>query len=308
MILTDQSQLSADEMAEVAAVIAASTAADHGSPVSEATLLRVRFPDRYQQVRHVVAREAGLVVGYGVLIPTEGPRPMVGEVAVHPRERGHGVGHEVVGRLLSLAGNAGLALWAHGRHAPAAALARSMGFDRQRCLLHMRRSLTTGLSDAPLPAGYRVRTFRPGVDDAAFLVANAAAFKDLPDQGGWDEADLTARLAEPWFDPAGFFLVEATSQPRPSDPQPRPLAGFHWTKLHPPQPLGEIYVLAVTPPHQGRGLAAPLALLGLRHLQDMGANTAMLYVDEANITAVRLYQQLGFSVWDVDVLYARDPA
>lgn len=288
--------LRADELADVNRTIAEATAADDRSPVSEETLLHLRIPDLDQRVQHVLAEADNRIVGYGVLIPTDGPQPQVAEIAVAPSYRGRGIGQAVIIRLLELVGGDRLALWAHGRDAHAAPLARAMGFDRQRTLLQMRRSLTSRLPAADLPAGYIVRTFRPGDDDARFLTSNAAAFVDLPDQGGWTQADLDARLAEPWYDPNGFLLLESAEGV---------LAGFHWTKLHTPEPLGEIYVLAVVPSFQGEGLAVPLAARGLRHLRDRGATTAMLYVDESNAAAVRLYQNIGFAEWDVDVLYAR---
>jgi mycothiol synthase len=291
------STLSADESSGVIEVIAAATEADDRCPVSESTLLHLRNPGLDHRVKHVLAEVDGRIAGYGVLIPTEGPRPRVAEIAVEPSLRGRGIGHAIIEQVIALGGSGGVALWAHGRDAPAGPLAESMGFDRQRTLLQMRRSLVSRLPRAPLPHGFTMRTFRPGIDDAAFLAVNAAAFARLPDQGGWGQADLDARLGEPWFDPAGFFLVESRNGE---------LAGFHWTKMHRPEPLGEIYVLAVAPDFAGRGLATPLAVSGLRHLRERGATTAMLYADESNSAAVRRYQRLGFTVWDVDVLYARE--
>src|SRR6185437_13617964 len=101
--------------------------------------------------------------------------------------------------------------------------------------------------DAPLPAGVRLRTFRPGADDEAWLALNAAAFADHPEQGSWTLQDLHARMAESWFDPQGFLLAET---------EDGELAGFHWTKIHGGdghghqhsgdhghEPIGEVYVV-----------------------------------------------------------------
>jgi mycothiol synthase len=79
----------------------------------------------------------------------------------------------------------------------------------------------------------RVRTFVPGEDDAAWLAANAAAFAHHPEQGSLTQRDLDDRKAEPWFDPAGFFLAFRGAE----------LVGFHWTKVHAAEGLGEVYVV-----------------------------------------------------------------
>ena len=62
--------------------------------------------------------------------------------------------------------------------------------------------------------------------------------------------DLLLREAEPWFDPAGFILVEQIGAPPPA------LAAFHWTKVHGHEggvhpPVGEVYVVGVDPAYQG---------------------------------------------------------
>ncbi|MDP9397194.1 MAG: mycothiol synthase, partial [Actinomycetota bacterium] len=198
-----------------------------------------------------------------------------------------------------------LRLWAHGRRAPAAAWARSMGFEQMRELWQMRRALLAELPDAPLPPGVTVRPFVPGHDDEAWLALNRRAFAGHPEQGAWTAADLHRRMAEPWFDPAGFFLAERDGR----------LVGFHWTKVHahddqhephePHEPIGEIYVLGVDPGESGGGLGRALAVIGLRELRARRLPEAMLYVEAGSTAAIRLYTSLGFTHWDTDTMFRR---
>jgi mycothiol synthase len=178
------------------------------------------------------------------------------------------------------------------------AIAARLGFTPMRELWQMRRSLLDPLPEPQLPAGVRLRPFVPAKDDDEFLRVNNAAFDWHPEQGGWDRAQLQLRAAEPWFDPAGFLLAVDGSDR---------LLGFHWTKVHTaPEPIGEVYVLGVDPAARGMRLGAALTLAGLHHLRDRGQTRVMLYVEADNSAAVRLYQNLGFTLWSSDVLYARD--
>jgi mycothiol synthase len=292
-------RLTAEDVVGVRDLVAQSTAADGRSPVSDDMLGHLQ--GGHGQVDHVLVELEGSLVGYGSLIPYDGPRPMLAEITVAPAARGRGVGARILAALVELAGEAGFTIWAHGVDPGGAPWARAAGYTTERVLLLMRAPLTDPVPQPSWPPDVRVRTFRPGADDDAWLAANAAAFTELPDQGSWGPADLQARMAEPWFDPAGFFLAldEAGS-----------LLGFHWTKRHPCADCdgagsdGEIYVLGVVPAARGRGLAKALALCGLGHLQRTGATTAHLYVDASNTGAVRLYERLGFAVTETDVLFS----
>jgi mycothiol synthase len=124
----------------------------------------------------------------------------------------------------------------------------------------------------------------PGTDDSAFLDVNNRAFAGHHEQSNWDLDALHLRQAEPWFDPAGFRLHERDGR----------LAGFCWTKIH-ADGIGEIYVIAVDPDFTGLGLGKQLTLAGLESLAARGVEQAMLYVDADNLTAVSLYERLGFT-------------
>jgi mycothiol synthase len=297
-MITDQpvrrtGRLSDSEAAQVLALADAAAAADGVFPLSEDTVLRVRHaghPDAPVEAApvHLLSETADGLAGYAYLDSS------AGELVVHPgfRRRGHGTA--LVKSAVAGADGA-VQFWAHGDEPAARAFAEKNGFERTRVLWQMRRSLTDPLPAAPLPAGVTLRHFRPGYDEQAWLEVNARAFADHPEQGRWTVDDLRLREAEPWFDPAGFLLAVDIGDR---------LLGFHWTKVH-PESIGEVYVLGVDPGGHRRGLGGALTIAGLEHLAGRGLTTAMLYVDESNEAAVRLYRRLGFEVWSADVSYAK---
>ena len=114
-----------------------------------------------------------------------------------------------------------------------------------------------------------------------------------------DGRDAARPRAGAWFDPEGFVLAFDADG----------LAGFCWTKVHPPQPprepdaLGEIYVIGADPSRHGRGLGRALTTAGLESLAGRGITVGMLYVDADNDAAVGLYRALGFVTHRTDRAY-----
>ena len=305
----------------VLALVRAARLADGVEPLSEHVMLHLRYdssdpdpgasPDP-QPGRDFVLTTGGEIAGYAYLdpLPATAESDVTGELVIHPGRRRHGFGRALAGELAAQAGGHTLRLWAHGDLPAAAGLARSMGFERFRALWQMRRPLHGPLDQPALPAGRTLRTFVPGQDEDEWLNLNARAFAKHPEQGGWTRHDLELREREPWFDPAGFFIAETDGL----------MAGFHWTKVHPPgeqdgspdsgappgppsPAIGEVYVVGVDPAEQGSGLGRALTLAGLHHLRDLGVAQAMLYVDEDNVPAIRMYEALGFTRTRIDAMY-----
>jgi mycothiol synthase len=218
---------------------------------------------------------------------------------IDPAHRRHGLGRALVDELTGRAHGRTLRLWAHGDLRAAAGLAAAAGFERFRALWQMRRGIREALDQPEFPPDTTLRTFVPGRDEAGWLSLNARAFAQHPEQGAWTRHDLELREREPWFDPAGFLVAERHGV----------MAGFHWTKVHVPEgedgPIGEVYVVGVDPGQRGTGLGRALTLAGLRHLRGLGLDQAMLYVDEDNVPAIRMYQALGFTRTRTDAMYRK---
>jgi mycothiol synthase len=289
------------DVAGVLALLAAATAADGARPLSEESELRLRSSGPGQDV---LVREGDQLAGYARL--DDG----AAELVVHPAFRRRGFGGALLDRVVALAGDRALSVWAHGDLPGSAQLLASRGFTRDRVLLQMRRDLA-GVDPDPRPAlpdGVTVHAFRPGRDEDAWLRVNARAFAHHPEQGSWSADDLRLREAEPWFDPAGFLLAWR------GDPDDGGvLLGSHWTKVHPAgdaadEPIGEVYVLGIDPDAQGLRLGRALTDLGLAYLRGRGLEQVLLYVEEDNTAAVRLYEGRGFRRFAVDVSWRRAPS
>ena len=302
-MITRYSHLDADQQSKVLALIASATDVDGIPPVAEHVLLHLRHGGDKEDF-HLLAEEAGEVLGYAHLDLTDQVEGPSAEIVVSPKHRGKGIGDKLIESVKSHAGR-NLRLWSHGDLPGAKNLAEKNGLKHSRTVIQMRRSLADPIPeiDPKVP----IRSFLPGIDNENWLVVNNAAFHGHPEQSNWSERDLSVRTREDWFNPTGFLIAEIEGE----------LAGFCWTKVHgghthkhsdgesehDHDPIGEIYIMGVSPKYQGRGIGKAVTIAGLKHLRYEGIFSAMLYVDADNASAINLYTSLGFKEWGRDVLY-----
>lgn len=277
-----------DDLAELDRLFRRCHAADSHWPLGEHEYLDL-VQGTPGKTAGLVFEQEGHIVGYAHVTSTPVGEARLG-VAVDPLHRST----ELVTMLLEDAmeearrsGNRLLRFWVFQ---PAiAGILHHHGFDLERELRQLRCDLPNEPPPDP-PDGYELRTFRVGIDEALWLHVNNRAFDGHPENGAWTAEILADRQRQPWFDPDGFLMLWRDDH----------LAGFCWTKVH-DDGVGEIYVIAVNPLDQRRGLGRLLALAGLDYLAGrQSCTTGMLYVDAANDRALALYEKLGFWMDHVD--------
>jgi mycothiol synthase len=251
---------------------------DHHAPFDEHTLLSLQGLSAVPHARLTV-QAGGLLAGCAVL--TEGLDGWYVEVAVLPAWRRQGIGRVLVDATTEHVASHGggvLRSWVHNTGGAAAALGRDARVGRT--LLVLRRSLDTALPDLTLGT----RSLREGERDAWLRLSNAA-FQGHPENGGWTRTHLDWRVEAAWTSLDRWPVVE--------DAQGKLVAGV-WTKVEPGAVSGELYVVAVDPACQGRGLGRAAVAAALHHLADAGCRSAHLYVDAQNASALALYAWAGF--------------
>ena len=283
-------KMSAQQQHEVVELIGAVTQFDGVAPVGEQVLLELG----QRRTQHLLAvDDAGHLTGY-LNLSAE-----MAELTVRPDRRRRGVGTALIRAALDRSGGRSR-FWAHGTLTPARLTAAALGLVAVRKLVQMRRSLRD-LPEAGVGDGVHIRPYAGAADDPELLRVNNAAFAWHPEQGGWTQDHIDQRRRQPWFDPEGLLLALS---------EDGRLLGFHWTKVHGDAAagLGEVYVVAVDPAAQGRGLGRTLTAVGMRvlaqRLADAPDPVVMLYVEADNHAAIHTYEGLGFAVCSVDTAFA----
>ncbi len=246
----------------------------------------------------LVACHGRSIVGYAGVTVTAGG-DLAAELAVDRATAGaraaRGALLEGLATLVHGSDAGELTVWIRNTHNDEVADATAHGFVVARRLIVLGRPLTQPVGPIALPAGHRLRRYRPDRDDEAVVTVLAAAFAGTPD-AGWDRDRLLARRSYAWFDADDLLLAH--------DPGGR-VGGVHWTKRR-GGGVGEVYVLATHPDVQGRGLGRALLRAGLHHLRGRGCREVILWVDESNRPAVALYRTEGFEPRWTDSAFVAD--
>lgn len=79
------------------------------------------------------------------------------------------------------------------------------------------------------------------------------------------------------------------------------IVGFTAVKLHPDDRMGEIYMIAVDPEFQGRGIGSALVKFALDRMQEAGMSVATVETagDPGHAPARHTYEKAGFELFPV---------
>jgi mycothiol synthase len=145
------------------------------------------------------------------------------------------------------------------------------------------------LDDLPVlraPAGYRLRTYRPGDERAWAAIMESA--------GGigkeWTVERVRERMIQrEQFDPAGMFFATSDAEGG------RPVASATaWRAAAGERVLGNVHMVCALEAHRGLGLGRLVTLAVLHHLRERGFHRADLSTDDWRLAAIKSYLGLGF--------------
>ena len=173
----------------------------------------------------------------------------------------------------------------------------SAGYSPSRDLKILSRTIPA------IPAEIETRGFTER-DCEEIIRINNAAFHWHPEQSGMTEKDLKETQSEAWYLDEDFRILEVNDE----------LQGFCWMKVHGSSCSccdkskilkGEIFVIAVDPLLQGKGIGRQLALAGMDWMAKKKIREVFLYVESDNYPALKTYDSLGFEHISINRCFQR---
>ena len=282
----------ASDLGRVLALLEEVETVDGHHPIGEHKYLTL-MSGSPEEVVGLVAEVDGDLSGYVALTPSREQGWWAMEIAMAPRYRTAEAFLDLLRAGLEEAvARGGTAIRAWIFQPRLAEVAVRAGFSPERELFKLELQLPVGL-EPQWPQGIRTESFVLGRDEDSWLAVNNAAFFGHPENGRWTREVLDDRFGQPWFRAEDLVMAWNDGD----------LAGFCWVK--PATEGGEIYVIAVAPADQGRGLGKALVLDGVRRIEAAGGRKAFLYVDASNRAALAVYRSIGFYLDHVDRSFVR---
>jgi mycothiol synthase len=298
MIETTEIQTPAD-------VAAAQELLDRFGP--ESPTLRALSPEAREALaleaaHRLLARDDGRAVG--LLLATERKGSVaICAMIVRPEWRRQGVAWSLLSTLAALPGMEGRRLETvpvDSRDTIANRFFASLGWSAVPTGgLQMRRDLDD-LPPVPAPAGYRLRTYQEGDEEAWMRLLRAAFATEEGSHAPVGDSAFRRELGDsPLFEPGRVFFAV-----READGE---VAGTtsSWETEIDGRRVGLIHWVAVAPEHRGHGLGEALNLAALHDMRARGHQEAYLNTHTALRAAVRLYESLGFRPAQQWIIYQR---
>jgi mycothiol synthase len=276
-----------NDAAAVSELVRAAEAALYG----QSTLSQADLEDEWSELDLArdawVVRDAGRVVGYGV-VRERGELWQV-EAYVHPAATGRGIGTQMATGLEQDAARGG-ARRIHNSVLEADAAARelleALDYRAVRVFREMRIELTAPPPAPAWPAGLRVVPFDPERDARAFHAASQEAFADHWNHRPRGFAEWSAsHLDGDRFDPALWCVVRAGAEIAAGTICTGDTYGG-----------GFVHMLFTRRPWRRQGVGAALLADAFGRFWQRGEHSVGLAVDAASDTgAFRLYERAGMS-------------
>jgi GNAT superfamily N-acetyltransferase len=215
------------------------------------------------------------------------------EIYVHPEWFGRGIGTALMRWSWRLVREAGADLV--GQTVPDGALdavdlLRRHGYSPLWTSWMLELPADQPLPRVEVPAGYAIRSFRPGSDEQAAYRVVEDAFNEWPDRDPSSYGDWAAGvLGRPGFEPWQLFLAVRTEAGTASEE----VVGVCHLVLS--GGSGWVNQLAVAAPHRGKRLAQALLAVAFAAARERGSPRGELSTD-SRTGALGLYEHIGMRV------------
>jgi ribosomal protein S18 acetylase RimI-like enzyme len=220
---------------------------------------------------------------------------------IHPGQRIHELGAQIIKHaekyLPSLVqegdSSDSMRTVAYGKDFWLASLLTEFGYEREAAQeVYMLRSLQGAIEEPSLADGYCIRAFNPETDIVQRSGVQCDAFAGLVEPNDWS-IENTCRFVQ-WSEGRNDLDLAAVNSLGE-------FASFALFLVDPITLVGELDPVGTRAAHRRKGLAKAVLLSGLKYLHKQGMKQAVVRTVVDNVSAIKLYESVGFRV--VDKLY-----